>query len=141
MNMFLVVLLALLRSLALSPQQDEIWQHMNVSTRTPQLKSITLSSRQLVIVRNALPARVRLDDSPCADGSEPGWVDKVTFEELPISSTEHAALVQAGMGCARGGQGANGAMWVVQFKDDKLSFLATPQPALTCQPKTKSCKP
>lgn len=125
--MYLVVLLALLRSVGLSPQQDEIWQHVNVRAGTPQLKSITLSPKQLVVVRKALAARVRLDDWPCADGSEPDWADKVTFEELPISPTEHATLVQAGVGCARGGQGSNGAMWVVQFKDDELSFLATPQ--------------
>ena len=100
MSIFVVVLLALLRSVALPPQQDEIWQHVNVSTRTPQLKSITLSPIQLAIIRKALVARVRLDNWPCADGGEPDWVDKVTFDELPISSTEHATLVQAGMGSA-----------------------------------------
>lgn len=70
---------------------------------------------------------MRLDSQPCAEGGEPDWVEKVTFEELPISNTEKAVLVEAGMGCARGGQGANGAMWVIRFKDDKLSFLATPE--------------
>ena len=127
MDMHPVVLLALLCSVGLSPQQDEIWRHVNVSTRTPQLKSIALSPKQLVVVRKALAARVRLDNWPCAQGDEPDWVNKVTFEELPISSTEQAVLAQAGMGCARGGQGANGAMWVLQFKGDKLAFLATPQ--------------
>lgn len=126
MNIFLVILLAL-PSVVLSPQQDEIWHHVNAVTRTPKLKSVTLSRKQLATVKNALAARVRLDNWPCADGGEPGWIDKVIFEELPISSAEHATLVQAGMGCARGGQGANGAMWVVQFEGDNLSFLATPQ--------------
>ena len=36
-------------------------------------------------------------------------------------------LVEAGMGCARGGQGSNGAMWVVRFKTKKPVLLATPQ--------------
>lgn len=125
--MYLVVLLAILFSVGLSGQQDEIWHRVGVNTRTPQLKSITLSPKQLVVIKKALAARVRLDNWPCAEGDEPDWVEKVTFEKLPISSAEEAVLAQAGTGCARGGQGANGAMWVLQFKGDKLVFLATPQ--------------
>jgi hypothetical protein len=68
-----------------------------------------------------------LDARSCADGGEPGWVEKVTFEELPVSAADQAVLVEAGAGCARGAQGANGAMWVLQFKGDELSFLATPE--------------
>jgi hypothetical protein len=31
------------------------------------------------------------------------------------------------MGCARGGQGANGAMWALRFEGDRVSLLATPE--------------
>jgi hypothetical protein len=68
-----------------------------------------------------------LDNWPCAEGEEPDWVEKVTFEELLVSATERVLLVEAGMGCARGGQGANGAMWVLRFDGGKLDFLATPE--------------
>jgi len=127
MSTCLAILLALLCPAGYCPQQDDIWQHVIVKTRLVQLRNITPSSKQLAIVQKALAARVQLDNWPCAEGGEPDWVEKVIFEDLPISPTEPAMLVEAGMGCARGGQGANGAMWVVQFKGNKLSFLATPE--------------
>ena len=55
------------------------------------------------------------------------WTENLKFEELPVSETEKIVLVEAGNGCARGGQGSNGAMWVIRFQGDKFSFLATPE--------------
>ena len=127
MNTCLAILLALRCATGFCPQQDDIWQHVIVNPRLVQLRSITPSPNQLSIIRKALAARARVDRWSCAEGDEPDWVEKVTFDDLPISPTEPAILVEAGMGCARGGQGANGAMWVVQFKGNKLTFLATPE--------------
>ena len=55
------------------------------------------------------------------------WTENLKFEELPISTTEKTVLVEAGSGCARGGQGSNGAMWVLRFRGENFSFIATPQ--------------
>ena len=66
-----------------------------------------------------------MDVETCAD-EEPNWVDKVLFKEFPIFETEKDLLIEAGEGCARGGQGSNGAMCVLRFAGDKISFLATP---------------
>jgi hypothetical protein len=120
-----LLLIAFLSSLTLFAQNADIWK--NVSTEpADQSKIVTPSPTQLVIIRKALKAREELDVEGCGD-EEPDWVDKVLFKELPISETEKALLVEAGAGCARGGQGANGAMWVVRFEGDKVSFLATPE--------------
>jgi hypothetical protein len=35
-------------------------------------------------------------------------------------------LAEAGMGCARGGQGANGAMWIVALDEPEPVLLAAP---------------
>jgi hypothetical protein len=114
-----------LSTLALFAQQADIWK--NVSThRADQPKTVTPSPQQLVTIRKALKAREELDVETCV-GEEPNWVDKVFFKEIPISEKEKALLIEAGEGCARGGQGSNGAMWVVRFEGDKVSFLATPQ--------------
>lgn len=121
---------ALLLTLSCSlffPQRSDIWQHVSVDPNTPQLRSITLSTEQLALVRKALVARARLDHWGCAEGDDSDWADNVTFDALPVSTTEEVVLVEAGTGCARGAQGANGAMWVVQFKGGKASFLATPE--------------
>ena len=120
-----LLLIAFLSSLALLPQQADIWK--NVSTEpAAQPKTVAPSPQQLVTIRKALKARQDLDVEGCGD-EEPNWAEKVFFRELPISETEKALLVEAGPGCARGGQGANGAMWVVRFEGDKVSFLATPE--------------
>jgi hypothetical protein len=101
------------------PQQSEIWQHVNAKPGSVQLQSETPSPGRLALLRKALAARVRSDNWPCVTGDEPDWAEKVTFTQLPVSTTEEVVLVEAGMGCARGGQGANGAMWVLQFKHGK----------------------
>jgi hypothetical protein len=36
-------------------------------------------------------------------------------------------LIEAGRGCARGGQGSNGAMWLIRFDGLKPTLLASPQ--------------
>ena len=120
-----LLLIAFLSSLGLFSQQADIWKNVGTE-RAAQPKTVTPSPQQLVTIRKALKAREELDVEGCGD-EEPNWVEKVLFRELPISETEKALLVEAGAGCARGGQGANGAMWVVRFAGDKISFLATPQ--------------
>jgi hypothetical protein len=67
-----------------------------------------------------------MDNWNCAD-DDPGWTENLKFEALPVSAREKILLVEAGTGYARGGQGSNGAMWVIRFQGDKFSFLATPQ--------------
>jgi hypothetical protein len=36
-------------------------------------------------------------------------------------------VVEAGNGCAHGGQESNGAIWVIRSRGDKFSFLAAPE--------------
>jgi hypothetical protein len=114
-------------SLGLLFQQSDLWQHVSADPGPSGLRDTTRSPEQLGMVRRALAARVQSDNWPCAQGEEPDWADKVTFYDLPVSKTDEVLLVQAGAGCARGGQGANGAMWLVHFKNGKPIFLATPQ--------------
>jgi hypothetical protein len=120
-------LIVFLCSLTFLSQQTDVWHDVPTETNV-HLKSTTPSPPQLVIIKKALKAREELDIEGCVEPEEgPSWVDKVFFRELPISTTEKALLVEAGEGCARGAQGSNGAMWVVRFEGDKVSFLATPE--------------
>ncbi len=78
-------------------------------------------------IKKTLVRRVRLDNWPCSEADDSEWTENLKFEELPVSGAEKVVLVEAGPGCACGGQGSNGAMWLIRFQGDKLSFLATPQ--------------
>jgi hypothetical protein len=120
-----LLLIVFLSSQTLLSQQGDIWEHVNTEP-SARPRTVTPSPQQLAILKKALKERELLDVEDCAD-EEPNWVEKVFFRELPISETEKALLIEAGQGCARGGQGSNGAMWVLRMKGDKVSFLATPE--------------
>jgi hypothetical protein len=121
---FLLVLSYLLTAL---PAQANVWQHVSASPGSIQLQRVTVSKAQFDAIRNALTASGGTGWQSCdvADGAD--WTQALIFEELPVSATEKAMLVEAGSGCARGGQGANGAMWVLRFEGAKPVLLATPQ--------------
>jgi hypothetical protein len=120
------LILSVVYSLAFCPTQNDLWQQVRGDS-PPQLRTYVPPQTQLAAVKKALKARVRLDHWPCAEGDDTSWTENLEFEELPVTEKEKIVLVQAGPGCARGGQGANGAMWLIRFQGDKLSFLATPQ--------------
>jgi len=107
-------------------QQTNLWQQVG-DFNPVHLKTFTPIQAQLVKVKKALVARVRRDGWPCAYETDLDWTENLQFEELPVSDTDRIVLVEAGAGCARGGQGANGAMWVLNFHGDEFTFIATPR--------------
>jgi hypothetical protein len=120
-----VLILAVMYSLASFPAQTDLWKKVGDSDPKLRPKTYAPSQAELVRVKKALAARVRLDKWCGRDDRV--WTENLEFEELPVSVTEKIVLVEAGPGCARGGQGSNGAMWVIRFQGDKFSFLATPE--------------
>jgi hypothetical protein len=46
---------------------------------------------------------------------------------VQLSAPGRFFLVQAGHGCARGGQGSNGAMWLIRFDQGTPVLLAGPE--------------
>jgi hypothetical protein len=51
----------------------------------------------------------------------------LTFEAIPLAPDRKVLLAQAGAGCARGGQGANGAMWLIRLEGDVPFLIASPK--------------
>jgi hypothetical protein len=49
------------------------------------------------------------------------------FEEIPLAADHYVLLAQASRGCARGGQGANGAMWLIRLDGNVPVLLASPK--------------
>jgi hypothetical protein len=124
--MRLTLLFLISALLAVFPQAD-VWQNVNLEP-DPQPNRVTVSKAQFATIKKTLTAgKGTLGAWPCDVTDEGDWTQALIFEDLPVSSTEKVLLMEAGPGCARGGQGANGAMWVVRFKGDKPVLLATPQ--------------
>ena len=124
--MHLALILLFVNPLFSFPAQADLWQKVG-GYDAMHLKTYVPSQAQLVRVKKAIAARVGLDNWPCAEEDDSDWTENLKFEELHVSETEKIVLVEAGTGCARGGQGSNGAMWIIRFQGDKFSFLATPQ--------------
>jgi hypothetical protein len=121
------LIVVLVYSLFSFPAQTDLWKKFGHRDPMQHLKIYAPSQGELVRVKKALVARVGLDNWPCAEEEDTDWTENLKFEELPVSAREKIVLIEAGAGCARGGQGSNGAMWIIRFQGDKFSFLATPE--------------
>ena len=102
--MFSLALVFLFSFVSLS-QQADLWQHVG-GFAPIHLKAYVPTQSELARIKKSLTARVKLDNWPCAEMDDTDWTENLKFEELPISTTEKTVLVEAGSGCARGGQGS-----------------------------------
>ncbi len=55
------------------------------------------------------------------------WVNGLRYRSLQLSPSARTVLAEAGLGCARGGQGSNGAMWIIRLDTQSPIVLAGPQ--------------
>ena len=108
-------------------QSDDVWRHVTWHP-AQHFPSLTLKPSQLSSIQDLLKSRVRLDGWSCADDDPSGeWLKDITFSTIPVLTRGSVILVQAGPGCARGGQGANGAMWLIRFDGATPTLIATPE--------------
>jgi hypothetical protein len=107
----------------------EIWAGLDTESPDPSLSAATLSGSQQRAVRQAIHAHAKLDGIEDCDTDEPNgeWLEKIIFETIPVTQQKQVILAQAGVGCARGGQGANGAMWIVALDGPEPVLLAAPE--------------
>ena len=125
MTAFLKWSIVLSIALAFAHGQTGVWDHVNTRP-DPRPERVTVSKAQFEATKRALIAAGGTDAWPC-DFTGENWAQALIFEDLPVSETEKTMLVEAGLGCARGGQGTNGAMWVLRFEGQKPVLLATPK--------------
>lgn len=52
------------------------------------------------------------------------WLKNLRYRLAPVRKGERVILVEAGEGCARGGQGSNGSMWLVRTGQGVPAILA-----------------
>jgi len=105
--------------------QASLWNHVSVGPSVHNLTQASLSPQQLLAVDKLL-RNAPLGAWECSGDDLGELIKGLRYEEVPVSETEHVLLVQAGAGCARGGQGSNGAMWLIRFNRDTPVLLASP---------------
>ena len=125
MTAFLKFSIVLSFVLVIAQVEAGIWEHVNTRP-DPRPKRISVSKTQFEVIRKALMAAGGTGWQSC-DFTGEDWARTLSLEYLTVSATEQTMLVEAGPGCARGGQGSNGAMWVFRFEGQKPVLLASPK--------------
>ncbi len=120
-----IAVLAISASAALA--QPDLWSHVRPQFDLPQLSAATVSDSRLVAIRGLLRENTKSIGWECSGDELDEMLKGLTFETIPLSDGRDVLLVQAGAGCARGGQGSNGAMWLVRFLGDTPLPMATPK--------------
>jgi len=107
--------------------QSDIWKRVNPEFDMPQLRSVTPSDMQLGAIARLLRQRDSGDSWGCEGSEFDDMIKGLKFEVLPLAPDHEVLLAQAGAGCARGGQGANGAMWLIRFEGATPVLMASPK--------------
>ncbi len=107
--------------------QSNVWKSVGSEIALPRLQVVTPSDAQL----NAIAAMLRHADQDdiwaCEGDARKEMIQGLTYEAIPLTPGGKVLLVQAGAGCARGGQGSNGAMWLIRFEGEKPVLMASPK--------------
>ena len=126
--MRLPVLFTLVFSAVTAHAQQDIWSHVKPQFDLPTLASATLSDARQAAVRRLLRQNKTSIGWECeGDDALNEMLKGLTYKNIPLSDAQPVLLVEADAGCARGGQGSNGAMWLVRFDADTPVLMATPK--------------
>jgi hypothetical protein len=125
--MRVAVLVALVLSGATACAQANLWEKVSKRYDPPARTPTSVSDAQARAIGDLLMKPGETGDWDCEGSDLNDLVKGLTFEEIAVSDTEHVLLVEAGAGCGRGGQGANGAMWLMRFDGAKPKLLASPK--------------
>ncbi len=104
--------------------QGNLWDQVSPDFSPPHLSEARLSAQQKAAVGDLL-RRAPLGGWECGDDLEE-LIKGLRYEQIQLSDNVPTVLVEAGAGCARGGQGANGAMWLIRLDGDTPVLLAGP---------------
>jgi hypothetical protein len=121
----LLIVLVFLASAAVA--QTDLWSHVSPQAGPQRLQPASLSDAQLKSFAHLLRQQKPEEIWDCEAAEMNDLIKGLRFGSIPIATQQNVVLAEAPAGCARGGQGANGAMWVIRFDGDTPALLATPK--------------
>jgi hypothetical protein len=121
------VLLLFISPSLLAQTQPDLWKNVSPDYRGQRLESATPSNTQLQAIGKLLHGADKTGMWGCEGSDLDDMIQGLMFNEIPLAANHHVLLVQAGQGCGRGGQGANGAMWLIRLDGDVPVLLASPE--------------
>lgn len=102
--------------------QENLWLHASNPNRNGVQKVTPPPSE-----RQAIANLLKKGTPPWACEQEADLLNQLAYSLMPLSAATRVLLVEAGPGCARGGQGSNGAMWLVASDGRNPILLAGPE--------------
>jgi hypothetical protein len=121
------LLFALVISTSTALAQAGLWGRVSPQDGPQQLQPAPLSDARLKSFAHLLRQQKPGEIWECEAADLDELIKGLTFKSIPLSGKQSLVLAEAPAGCARGGQGANGAMWVIRFDGDKPALLAVPK--------------
>src|SRR5271167_77360 len=121
------LLIALVFSASTALAQADLWSHVSPQAGQQTLQPASLSDAQLKSFAHLLRQQKPEDIWECEAADLDDLIKGLRFESIPVAPQQNLVLAEAPAGCARGGQGANGAMWIIRFDNDTPTLLATPK--------------
>jgi hypothetical protein len=125
--MRLAVILALVLTASAALAQAGLWSHVSPESGPQRLQPANLSPSQVKSFANYLRRQKPESIWECEGPDLDDLIKGLTFQTIPLPNHHDLVLAEAGAGCARGGQGANGAMWLMRFDRATPTILATPK--------------
>jgi hypothetical protein len=115
------ILILFLAALSLHAQTT-LWSQVDGTYNAPRTPPAKLTRAETQSISTLLRS-TQQDIWACGDDTD--WA-KVSFSNISLAPGHKTILIEAGPGPCRGGQGANGAMWIVEFHGSKATLLASP---------------
>ena len=119
------LLMALVFSASTALVQADLWSHVSPQAGPQPLQPASLSDAQLKSFAHLLRQQKPEEIWECEAADMDDLIKGLRFYSIPITPRQNVVLAEAPTGCARGGQGANGAMWVIRFDGNTPALLAT----------------
>jgi hypothetical protein len=98
---------------------------VHAPAQQPKPRPSPISAAQKATMRKTLLARMD-KDGWCTKGDDDDFADDLEFVDVPLSN-HPVVLVSPGAGCARGGQGANSALWIFDLRTSHPRLIASPE--------------
>ena len=125
-RMRFVLVFALALSAPVLRAQQAPWNEVKTDPSAMSFSKVTPSTLERQSIIKLLKSRKAAVWECETDDKKGEWLDGLIFEDISLSPEHRILLVEAGAGCARGGQGSNGAMWLVQLDGPNPAVLASP---------------
>lgn len=107
--------------------QTGLWERVSTIYHRPETPEAMLTETQRAAVSRVMKAPGEFGGWECGTDEVEGVIKDSRYEWIPVTDGQDVLLVESGAGCARGGQGANGAMWLIWMKGASATLIASPK--------------